>query len=232
MSMRHNQHIIRLALHPLPPTLLPQFTRVILLPQRRDQCVETLRYVRGRLAAGTAITPYIPIRVQTGGCALLAYSCRSFSFVVPVVPLADRLGDFNVRVGLAVEACVTVFVRVVPGVPVAAAEVEELEGALGAGAGGDVAIVFTASVIIPFHISCFGIGMGNGSMGTLHVCEVLGDDQSIGADEGFAGRAHALFAVGCKRDVGGAGVAAVKGPFCFAVADYEDAGGGHVGAWV
>jgi hypothetical protein len=72
--------------------------------------------------------------------------------------------------------------------------------------------------------------MGNGSKGTLHVCEVLGDDQSIGADEGFAGRAHALFAVGCERNVRGAGVAAVEGPFCFAVADYEDAGGGHVGA--
>jgi hypothetical protein len=52
-----------------------------------------------------------------------------------------------VRVGLAVEACVTVFVRVVPGVPVAAAEVEELEGALGAGAGGDIAVVVSGCAV-------------------------------------------------------------------------------------
>jgi hypothetical protein len=155
---------------------------------------------------------------------------RCQSLVVAVVPFGDAVCDFDICVRAGIETGGRRGGG--PGEARLAADVEEFEGALGAGAGGDVAIVFTASVIIPFHISCFGIGMGNGSMGTLHVCEVLGDDQSIGADEGFAGRAHALFAVGCKRDVGGAGVAAVKGPFCFAVADYEDAGGGHVGARV
>jgi hypothetical protein len=153
---------------------------------------------------------------------------RCEAFVVAVVPLGDAVCDFDICVCAGIEAgwCGGGG----PGEARFAANVEEFEGALGAGARGDVAIVFTASVIITFHIFCFGIGMGNGSMGTLHVCEIPRHNQSVGADERFAGRAHALFTVGCKRDVGGARVAAVKGPFCFAVADYEDAGGGHVGA--
>jgi len=65
--------------------------------------------------------------------------------------------------------------------------------------------------------------------GAVHVCEVAGDDEAVGADEGFACGADARFAVGGEGDIGCSCVPAVEGPFGFAVADYEDAGIGHSG---
>jgi hypothetical protein len=59
------------------------------------------------------------------------------AFIVAVVPFFDCFGDFDGRVGVACGGWGVCLV--VPGVALAAAEVEEFEGALGAGAGGDVA---------------------------------------------------------------------------------------------
>lgn len=73
-----------------------------------------------------------------------------------------------------------------PGQAVAAAEVEEFEGALGAAAGGDVAAWGGVS-------GATGRGFEVG--GELHVGEVGGDDQTVVTYEGFSGCADALFAV-------------------------------------
>jgi len=79
---------------------------------------------------------------------------------------------------------------VVPWIPVAAAEVEQFEGALGACAGRYV----TGGVSV---LSCVRVSRE----GSLHVRQVTGDDESVVAYERFTGCAHALLPVLCERDV-------------------------------
>jgi hypothetical protein len=78
---------------------------------------------------------------------------RCQTLVVAVVPFGNAVCDFDGCVCAGVEAggCGGGG----PGEARFAADVEEFEGALGAGAGGDIAIVFTALVIMIFHISFF-----------------------------------------------------------------------------
>lgn len=107
-----------------------------------------------------------------------------------------------------------------PGVPVAAAEVEELEGALGARAGGYVAAECQRS-------SCDLCE--SMLIESLHVRNVTGHDEAVVADQRFTGGADSFLAVLCERDVRYACVSAVERPFCLAVTDDEDAWVGHGG---
>lgn len=132
--MPHKQHITRPALLSAPPN------RLLLKPAPDvfDQRIQPLRYLLRTLAAGAPVAPDVPRPFAPLG-ALLADLLGGEALVVAVVPLADRLGDLDLRVGAHV--CVAVLALVVPGELVAAAEAEELEGALGTVSWGDVAVV-------------------------------------------------------------------------------------------
>ena len=92
------------------------------------------------LAAGTAVPPDVPVWGEALVEAAAADVRAGDALVVAVVPLADVLGDLDP--GGAAEAGVGGDVAVaLPGERVVQAEVEELEGVLGAPAGGDVAVV-------------------------------------------------------------------------------------------
>ena len=61
------------------------------------------------------------------------------------------------------------------------------------------------------------------------MCQVLWNDEAIGAYECLAGGADALLAVRCEWDVRDAGVTAIEGPFRLAMADDEDSWSCHLG---
>ena len=126
----------------------PDDGRVVLEPDLADEGVDAGDNVRGGLAAGAAVGPDVPGRGVAGGGALGADLRRRDALVGAVVPLADqgRHGDFGVGAGRAGGGCgcgcgcgggVGGLGRDLPGVRVVAAEVEEFERLLGAGAGGD-----------------------------------------------------------------------------------------------
>lgn len=143
--MRHNKHIIRHALLALPARLLAKPAFVELLSDLGNQRVEATRNVLGGLAALAAVAPDVPVLVEATGLAVCADVRRSLAFVVAVVPFADRACDLDVGICADVEGGGRCRggrggVRgVVPGVAVAAAEIEQFEGALGACARGYVA---------------------------------------------------------------------------------------------
>jgi hypothetical protein len=101
--MRHNQHIIRLALGPPPARTLAKLPLMILFPQVANQLVKPPTHVLRRLAALAAIAPYVPVFIEALGFAFGAYVGADFAFVVAVVPFADRVGDLDVRVCARVE---------------------------------------------------------------------------------------------------------------------------------
>jgi hypothetical protein len=103
MSMRHNQHIIRLALGSLPARILAKLLLVILFPQVANQLVKPPTHVLGRLAALAAVAPYVPVFIEPLGFAFGAYVGADFAFIVAVVPFADGVGDLDVRVCAGVE---------------------------------------------------------------------------------------------------------------------------------
>lgn len=195
MPMRHNQHIIREATLALPTRLLPKPALMPLLPDLRNQRIQPLRDILRALAALAAVAPYVPVPIQSALCPRLADLRGREALVVAVVPLADR-GTYGYG-----GVCADVEGRMrgfrwgflVPGVALAAADVEEFEGALGAVAGGYVA-GSPMQVSMLGRVEEHGVWRGRGR-GT-HVCEVARDDQSVVADEGFACGADALLAVG------------------------------------
>ena len=58
----------------------------------------------------------------------------------------------------------------------------------------------------------------------LHVGELAGDDEAVGANHGRASDGDSLLSVGGQGDVSAASMAAIEGPFGLAVADDEDLG--------
>ena len=140
--MRHNQHIIRLPLTSLPPRLLPKLTPMVLLPKLTYKRIQSFRHVFRAFTALAPVAPNVPVFAEAAVFAGLADLRGRFAFVVAVVPFANGLGDLYVCVCAWGETCGRVGFG--PGVAGAAAEVEEFEGALGAGAWGDVTIMPTA----------------------------------------------------------------------------------------
>lgn len=104
------------------------------------------------------------------------------------------------------------------------AEVEQLGGALGTLAGGDVAADVSASVPRVWvaggrqPVELCELGMD------LHVGKLAGDDETVGANHSLASDGDSLLSVGSQWDVSAASVPAIEGPFGLAVADDEDLG--------
>jgi hypothetical protein len=110
-----------------------------------------------------------------------------------------------------------------PGVGVLAAEVEELEGFLGAGARANI------SVELSMLHRLRGVREGVGKAGyAIHVYQLLGDDEAIVSNQRLARGPHSFFAVCSQRDVRSASVPTIERPFRLAMADNEAARGGHV----
>ena len=189
------------------------------------------------LAAGTPIAPDVPLPGNPLLGAPPPDLGRRNPLVLAVLPLADGLGDLHVGVALVapVGGGLEVCGRGAAGGPresVPGPDVQELEGALGALAGGDVAFDLGSAFVgslnsfyVPWRDAPAHMDGGRGVEGesNSHVGQLLGDNQPIVADEGAARGAHAVLAVGGQRDVGVRGVAAVEGPLRLAVADDEDA---------
>ena len=114
---------------------------MIPFPDFCDQCVHPSDNILRTLAAGTAVAPYIPVFGQAGGFPALPDLRGRDALVVAVVPFGDLGGDGDGGGGAGGVGgeVVAVLGGGLPGEGVRAAEFEELEGALGAGAGGDVA---------------------------------------------------------------------------------------------
>ena len=131
--MCHEQHITdrRLALR-FPNSLIVEARPYIL-----DQPIQSVRYIRGRFSPRAPIPPYIPHLVPRTRPLLLDLRARQ-AFVVSVVPFPYVVCDLDLCFCAYVGGCVGVRV-LLPGEFVAAAKVEEFEGAAGAGAGGYVA---------------------------------------------------------------------------------------------
>lgn len=131
--MRHEQHIAdrRLTLR-FPNRLIVEARPYVL-----DQPIQPARHVRGRFPPWTPIPPYIPHLLPRVRSLLLDLRARQ-AFVVAVVPFPDVVGDLDLCFCAYVGGGVGVM-GVLPGRFVAAANVEEFEGAAGAGAGGYVA---------------------------------------------------------------------------------------------
>ena len=189
------------------------------------------------LAAGTPIAPDVPLPGNPLLGAPPPDLGRRNPLVLAVLPLADGIGDLHVGVALVapVGGGLEFRGRGAAGGPresVPGPDVQELEGALGALAGGDVAFdlgsAFAGS-LNSFHVpwrnalACIDGERGAEGGSNSHVSQLLGDNQPIVADEGAACGAHAVLAVGGQGDVGVRGVAAVEGPLRLAVADDEDA---------
>ena len=130
--MCHEQHIAnrRLTLR-FPNRLIVEARPYVLY-----QPIQPVRHVRGRLSPRAPIPPYIPNLLPRIRSLLFDLRARQ-TFVVAVVPFPNVVGDLDLRFCAYVGGGVGV--RVLPGQFVAAANVEEFEGAAGAGAGGYVA---------------------------------------------------------------------------------------------
>ena len=249
MPVRHEQHIpptrrlrLRCPPHPHRAPVEPR-------PYVRDHPIQPLRHVRRRFTPGAPIAPDIPRLLLLLPLPFLLLPFLLLLLLIFLVLLPLRV-DLRARQPFVVAVVPLPYVlrhlhagyrphvargrgRAVPGERVAAAEVEELEGAPGAGAGGDVAIRDRGGQFV--HVIS---GQNwNGSreyvrLGGVHVGELGGDDEPVVAEEGAAGGADPRLAVRGQRELGRAGVAAVEGPFGFAVADYEGSGGRHCGGLV
>jgi hypothetical protein len=138
--MRDDQDVVWLAVFALPARARPEAIPMELISDFAYQGIEARLDVCGHFAVCAAIAPDVPV----GGVAVLfalgADLRRRFALVGPVVPLAHGGRDLDRRRGAHVEGVAGRRGGVGPGVARFAAEVEELEGALGAGAGGDVAV--------------------------------------------------------------------------------------------
>jgi hypothetical protein len=95
------------------------------------------------LSPRTSVPPNVPVRVQPLARAQLADLGRRDALVLAVVPLADVLGDLNLRgAGQAVAfARGGDYAVRSPGQPVVEGEVQQFQRPLGAAAGGDVAFL-------------------------------------------------------------------------------------------
>ena len=133
MPVCHEQHITdrRLTLR------FPNSPIVEARPYILDQPIQSVRHVRGRFSPRAPIPPYIPHLLPRFRSLFLDLRARQ-AFVVPVVPFPYVVCDLDLCF-CAYVAGWLVGVRVLPGQFVAAAYVEEFEGAAGAGAGGYVA---------------------------------------------------------------------------------------------
>ena len=131
--MCHEQHITnrRLTLR------FPNRPIVKTRPYVLDQPVQSVRHVRGRFPPRAPIPPYIPHLLPRFRSLLFDLRARQ-AFVVSVVPFLDVVCDLDFGF-CAYVAGWLVGGGVLPGEFVAAADVEEFEGAAGAGAGGYVA---------------------------------------------------------------------------------------------
>jgi hypothetical protein len=128
MSMRYNEYIARFRLP------IKRFLRVKFPPNFVYEIVHARRHGRGRVTRRTPIAPNIPVR-----SSLLPDLMRCKTLVVTVVPFGDAVCDFDICVRAGIEAGGGGGGG--PREARFAADVEEFEGALGAGAGGDVAVV-------------------------------------------------------------------------------------------
>jgi hypothetical protein len=130
MSMRHNKHIL----------LTPVLAKVVLVPflaYLLYELVKPLLHIVRRLATLAPVAPDVPVGVETALGAQRADLRGCEALVVAVVPFA-----YEGRYGGGGGGATVLWGRGgggFPGVAVAAVEVEELEGALGTVAGGDVA---------------------------------------------------------------------------------------------
>ena len=138
--------------------------------QRVNACDDILR----AFAAGTAVAPDIPGLGQTGGFPALADLRGGDALVVAVVPFGDLGGDGDGGGGAGGMGgeVVVVLGGGLPGEGVRAAEFEELEGALGAGAGGDVAFEGERGVS--------GLGAEGGGRGRRQRAEAEGGGRGKG----------------------------------------------------
>ena len=107
-----------------------------------NQPIQPPGHIRRAFPARTSISPNIPLSLLIYPllCSLLPNLRGGQAFIVPVIPLPDRVCDLNF--GFTADGVGTrgrVRVAVVPRESFAAADVEEFEGAAGAVAGGDVA---------------------------------------------------------------------------------------------
>ena len=144
MSVPHHQHI------PLPhlPRLrinltLANHRPVVVLADMRDEPVDAQRNVRRGLAVRAAVAPDVPGLGEVLGGAEGADFVGGDALVGAIVPLSDVRGDGDGGGGVAggvVEGGRGWGGGGLPGVRHVAAEVEELEGGLGAVPGGDVAV--------------------------------------------------------------------------------------------
>ncbi len=100
-----------------------------------DQSVQPLRHLRGCLAPWTSIAPDVPDGLSGFFSAFFDLGAGD-ALVFSVVPFPDVFCDLHFGVCADVEGVVSL---VLPGEFVAAADVEEFEGAAGAVAGGYVA---------------------------------------------------------------------------------------------
>lgn len=114
----------------------PDHGRVVFRLDLGDEAVDACDDVGRRLAAGTALRPNVPGALAVGGARLLDLGRRD-ALVVAVVPLADVVGDGDVRVGVAWvggggggRCGGGLLLLLLPRVGVVAAEVEEFEGFL------------------------------------------------------------------------------------------------------
>jgi hypothetical protein len=130
MPMPHHQHI------PVRPLRLglPNNRPMMCVPNFLDQPIHSFNNIFRRLAAWTAIYPDIP-RPEPLLCAPFPDLLRCDALVLAIVPLADVRCDGDLCISADGGG---LLVRDLPGVGVVAAEIEELEGLLGAGPWGDI----------------------------------------------------------------------------------------------
>jgi len=134
MAMCHNKHIVGFPIFAKPASM-------VLVSQLPNQLIQPLRHILWRLSALTAITPDVPVVAQPARLSVLLDLTRDAAFVVAVVPFAHGFGNLDGSVGAEIGCIVGLVggVGVVPGEAFFATQVQEFEGALSAGAGGDVA---------------------------------------------------------------------------------------------
>lgn len=159
---------------------------VVALADLVDQPIDPGDDLFWRLAAGAAVAPDVPVLAEAGGAPPRADLGGRDALVLAVVPLGDvrRDGDARVRArrGVGRGRGGGVFL---PGEGVVAADVEELERALGAVPWGDVAV----------RPMALEKGPGGKRGRELHVHELSGCDEAVVTHECAACGAHPLLAV-------------------------------------
>lgn len=160
-----------------------------------DQLIQPFRDVRRRFSPWATIPPNIP-HLLPGFCSLLSYLRTRQAFVVSVVPFPYVFCDLHFCFCTYVAGSV----GVLPGKFVAAANVEEFEGAASPGARGYVAkrVPWSAPVQSRWNRLAnpnqeYGMCMRKG----VHVGELGGNNEPVIAHQRSACGADSLLAVLC-----------------------------------